>query len=68
MDWLSLAATPTFAVMAWISAAETVPGAICTAGAGPLPLGGMVTMYLLMSVFHLPPWLKLASRHLRRPV
>jgi hypothetical protein len=27
------------------------------------PLSGMVPMYLLMSVFHLPPWLKLiASR------
>jgi hypothetical protein len=25
------------------------------------PLGGMATMYLAMSVFHLTPWLKLVS-------
>jgi hypothetical protein len=26
-------------------------------------LGGMVPMYLLMSAFHLPPWLKLMARY-----
>jgi hypothetical protein len=26
-----------------------------------LPIDGMAWMYLLMSIFHLPPWLKLAS-------
>jgi hypothetical protein len=30
--------------------------------AGGSPLGGMVAMYLLMSAFHLAPWLKLISR------
>jgi hypothetical protein len=30
--------------------------------AGASPLGGMVPMYLLMSAFHLAPWLKLISR------
>ena len=31
---------------------------LCSAGPAA-PLGGMAAMYLLMSVFHLPPWLKL---------
>jgi hypothetical protein len=30
-------------------------------GPGGLPLDGMTTMYLLMSLFHLSPWLKLAT-------
>ena len=58
--WLGLAATPTFAVMAWVVAGA--PAAICASDAGPLPLDGMVWMYLLMGLFHLPPWLRLASR------
>jgi hypothetical protein len=37
-----------------------MPDALCTA-AGWSPLGGMIPMYLLMSVFHLGPWLKLAA-------
>ena len=61
VGWLALAATPTFAIMALLTAA---------AGSGPLdslcsaatsPLGGMVPMYLLMSAFHSAPWLKLIS-------
>jgi hypothetical protein len=43
--------------MAWRSAVD--PMALC--GAGMLPMGGMVSMYLLMSLFHLPPWLALVS-------
>jgi hypothetical protein len=34
------------------------PDMICSA-AGASPLSGMVPMYLLMSAFHLAPWLKL---------
>jgi hypothetical protein len=59
IEWLRLAAAPTFAVMAWISSGD--PMALCTSGPGLLPLGGMVLMYLLMSLFHLPPWLTLVS-------
>jgi len=44
-------------------------GMIC--GVESSSLGGMVPMYLLMSVFHLTPWLKLIgdrfSRKGRRP-
>jgi len=63
VDWLGLAAAPTFALMA--VATQTLGGgpmdAMCTAGQG-FALGGMAPMYALMSAFHLAPWLKLASR------
>lgn len=57
---LALAPAPTFAVMAWLAATDPSPMAFC-ASPGHLPIGGMTTMYLLMSLFHLSPWLKLAS-------
>lgn len=59
VKWLSLAAAPTFAIMALL-AAVTGSGPLesfCSAAASPV--SGMVPMYLLMSAFHLPPWLKL---------
>ena len=59
-DWLALAAAPVFAVMAWAASGDAM--ALCSSGSGLLPIGSMVWMYLLMSLFHLPPWLKLASR------
>lgn len=62
-DWLSLAAAPVFALMALVSA---VGGggreALLCSEMGASPLGGMVAMYLLMAVFHLAPWLRLATR------
>lgn len=63
-DWLSLAAAPTFAFMALMTA---VPGdgpldMLCSTAAEASPLSGMVLMYLLMSAFHLAPWLRLISR------
>ena len=60
--WLALAASPTFALMAWIAATDARPMALCSSGPGIVPIGGMTAMYLLMCLFHLPPWLKLASR------
>jgi hypothetical protein len=59
---LSLAAAPTFAIMAL---ATGVFGSgptymICSVEHGSL-LSGMVPMYLLMSAFHSLPWLKLMS-------
>ena len=59
--WLSLAAAPTFAIMALLTAIQSgaMPDMIFLASAHVSPLGGMVPMYLLMSAFHLRPWLKL---------
>lgn len=61
--WLALAATPTFATMAVLTAVLGGGPAdvLCSAGHG-LSLGGMVPMYLLMSAFHSAAWLRLISR------
>jgi hypothetical protein len=61
-DWIRLAAAPTFAAMALLTAllGGDGPVALCMAQHAS-PLSGMVPMYLLMSVFHLVPWLNLAS-------
>ena len=59
--WLGLAATPTFAIMAALSAllGDGAAEMLC-AGQGSV-LGGMVPMYLLMSAFHSGAWLKLIA-------
>jgi len=59
--WLSLAASPAFATMAWITAIGTPRIPLCSAS-GVLPIDAMAWMYALMCLFHLPPWLKRASR------
>jgi hypothetical protein len=69
-SWLALAASPTFALMAWIAANAAPHAMICSSTPGELPIGGMAWMYLLMSLFHASPWLKLASgrpRQLNHP-
>ena len=58
---LTLAASPTFALMAWVAANDAHAMALCSSGSSILPLNGMTAMYLLMSFFHLSPWLNLAS-------
>ena len=64
-QWLCLAATPTFAIMALLTSLGGSPmDSLCSSGRGAL--SGMVTMYLLMSVFHLRPWLKLIGGMQRR--
>jgi hypothetical protein len=62
-EWLCLAASPTFAFMALMTGVlgSGPMDMLCLAGHGP-PLTGMVPMYLLMSAFHLAPWLKLIFR------
>lgn len=61
--WLSLAAAPTFAIMALITGVlgSGPLDTLCSAAYGASPLSGMVVMYVLMSAFHLTPWLKLFS-------
>jgi hypothetical protein len=60
-DWLCLAAAPTFALMALMTGALGGGGAdmLCAAAHDVSPLSGMLPMYLLMSAFHLAPWLRL---------
>ena len=64
VSWLSLAASPTFAVMTALAAIGGGPMERLCASAGRTPLNGMAVMYLLMGVFHAPPWLRLI-RHRR---
>lgn len=66
--WLALAATPTFAVMALLTASSSGQDIMFCSPAHPSPLSGMTPMYLLMSLFHAPPWLKiLRPSAFRRP-
>ena len=58
---LALAATPVFAGMAALSAADPAAAMLCGGGS---PLSGMATMYALMALFHAGAWLRL----LRRPL
>jgi hypothetical protein len=58
-DVLALAASPTFAIMALLTAvmgggSSEMLGMTTHAS----PIGGMVTMYSLMSAFHASAWLK----------
>jgi hypothetical protein len=63
-EWLSLAATPTFALMAALTGIlnSDAHQMSCSAAIHMSPLSGMVPMYVLMSAFHFLPWLKLISR------
>jgi hypothetical protein len=60
---LSLAAAPTFAAMALLAGIQDdgMPGMLCSAASDASPLTGMVPMYLLMTAFHVAPWLRLIT-------
>jgi hypothetical protein len=62
--FLSLAAAPSFAIMALLTGVldGRPPDMLCATMHDMSPLSGMVPMYVLMSAFHSAPWLKLASR------
>jgi len=62
-DLLCLAAAPVFAVLALLTAGGG--DMICTMP-GMSALGSMSLMYLLMSLFHLAPWLKRNSQETRK--
>jgi hypothetical protein len=63
--WIGLAAAPTFAGMAVLTAVSGGDAdMMCGAGHGGSALGwpaigGMVPMYVLMSAFHAGPWVRL---------
>ena len=60
--WLGLAAAPTFAGMALLTCVpDGDADMMCSVAHALSPLSGMVPMYVLMSAFHLAPWLKLIS-------
>jgi hypothetical protein len=61
--WLSLAAAPTFATMALLTAVLDggAPDVLCSAMQHASPLSGMMPMYVLMSALHVAPWLQLMS-------
>ena len=69
-DWLSLAAAPTFALMAAVTAILDADAhqMACSATMHMSPLTGMVPMYALMSAFHSTPWLRLVSRWANRSI
>lgn len=62
-EWLSLAASPTFGLMALLTAivGDAHVAALCTQAGLPSPLTGMVPMYLMMAAFHLAPWFRLTG-------
>jgi len=68
--WLSLAASPTFAMMALLTGLtggeHTIP--LCSQAGPPTPLAGMMPMYLLMAAFHLAPWLRLTEKQFRERI
>ena len=63
---LGLAAAPAFALMAWISAVGSPGMTMCSAASAFMPLNEMALMYVLMSFFHLSPWMKILSARSRR--
>jgi hypothetical protein len=69
-DWLSLAAAPTYALMAVVTGVfgSGAHQMTCSATMHLAPLTGMVPMYVLMSGFHFSPWLKLISPSAREPL
>ena len=57
---LCLVAAPAFAIMALLTGLSRTPDAVCSA-ADPSLLSGMAPMYVLMTIFHGAPWLKLVA-------
>ncbi|WPO39987.1 hypothetical protein [Tardiphaga sp. 42S5] len=66
-DWLCLAATPAFALMALLTGVldSSSPDLLCSTSRSS-PWSGMAVMYALMSLFHTVPWLRLISGRCRQ--
>jgi len=64
---LGLAAAPTFALMALLTAADGGrPDRLCGTG-HESAFTGMASMYVLMGCFHAGPWLRLLARRAGKP-
>jgi hypothetical protein len=64
---LPLAAAPAYAMMAALTALHSGSGPVALCSAGGDLFGGMAPMYLLMSLFHCPRWLRwVGQRYSRR--
>ena len=63
-NFISLAASPIFAIMALLTvfAGERGSIIICSIGQGGSPLLGMGAMYTLMTIVHSPPWFRLLDQ------
>jgi hypothetical protein len=68
VEWLYLAAAPTFALMAILTAAAGggTSSTLCSGMEPGSALTGMAPMYALMSLFHSAPWLRLILARPRR--
>jgi hypothetical protein len=65
--WLGLAAAPIFAIMALLTyVSGSCADMMCAAGHDAPLLSGMLPMYVLMSAFHVAPWLSRAGGGARR--
>jgi len=60
--WLGILATPTFAALAVLTHVGNGSAMHTVCDADAPPMAGMDAMYLLMSVFHSTPWLKLVAK------
>ena len=63
IGWFNLAATPSFALMAWVAVADVPRTGICASDSAIPSIAGMAWMYLLMSFFHTSPWVRLIFDH-----
>jgi hypothetical protein len=59
--WLGFLAAPTFAAMAALTLMVGGNAMRVMCGVDAPPIARMDAMYLLMSIFHLAPWLKLIA-------
>lgn len=60
--WLGILATPTFAALAVLNHVGKGGAMHMVCGVDASPMAGMDAMYVLMSIFHSGPWLRLVAK------